>query len=61
MKTLITMLKAFWQDDSGLETVEYVTAGAVVVAGGAAAFLTMGTHVNRIGGLINAALALVVA
>lgn len=41
------MLKKFMLDESGLETVEWAIVGGVIVAVGAALFLTIGADVLR--------------
>lgn len=46
MKTLNTMLKAFWQEETGLTMVEYAVAGALVTLGAAAAFTSLGNAVE---------------
>lgn len=46
MKTLNTMLKAFWQEETGLTMVEYAVAGALVTLGAAAMFTTLGNNVS---------------
>ncbi|MGR9013173.1 MAG: Flp family type IVb pilin, partial [Gammaproteobacteria bacterium] len=38
MKTLNTILKAFWQEETGLTMVEYAVAGTLVTLGAVAAF-----------------------
>jgi len=52
MKTLNTMLKAFWQEETGLTMVEYAVAGTLITLGAAAAFTALGTAVTgRIGAI----------
>ena len=46
MKTLVNMLKAFWQEETGLTMVEYAVAGALVTAAAVTAFTTLGTNVT---------------
>jgi pilus assembly protein Flp/PilA len=46
MKTLSTLLKAFWQEESGLTMVEYAVAGSLITLGAAAAFTGLGTAVS---------------
>lgn len=46
MKTLNTMLKAFWQEETGLTMVEYAVAGTLITLGAAAAFGSLGTAVE---------------
>lgn len=46
MKTLSTMLKAFWQEETGLTMVEYAVAGTLVTLGAAAAFTDLGNAVE---------------
>ncbi|MBL6988020.1 MAG: Flp family type IVb pilin [Methylobacter sp.] len=46
MKTLNTILKAFWQEETGLTMVEYAVAGTLVTLGAAAAFTSLGTAVT---------------
>ena len=52
MKTLSTMMKAFWQEESGLTMVEYAVAGTLVTLGAAVAFTNLGgavtTQVGRL-------------
>ena len=45
MKTLSTMLKAFWQEESGLTIVEYAVAGALISAAAVTAFTNLGAAV----------------
>ncbi|MDD5036939.1 MAG: hypothetical protein PHE55_19610 [Methylococcaceae bacterium] len=45
MKTLINMLKAFWQEETGLTMVEYAVAGAVIALAAATAFTNLGKTV----------------
>lgn len=52
MKTLNTMLKAFWQEETGLTMVEYAVAGTLITLGAAAAFGTLGGAVTTQIGLI---------
>ena len=40
-------IKRFMQDESGLETVEWAIVGGVIVAVGAALFITIGQDVLR--------------
>jgi len=40
-------IKRFMQDESGLETVEWAIVGGVIVATGAALFITIGQDVLR--------------
>ena len=47
MKTLINMLKAFWQEETGLTMSEYAVAGTVVVVAGATAFTALGGGITR--------------
>ncbi len=44
---MISSIKRFMQDDSGLETVEWAIVGGIVVAVGAALFGTIGADVSR--------------
>ena len=46
MKTLSKMLKAFWQEESGLTMVEYAVAGTLITLGAAAAFSSLGEAVT---------------
>ena len=46
MKTLNTMLKAFWQEETGLTMVEYAVAGALITAAAAVAFTSLGAGVT---------------
>jgi pilus assembly protein Flp/PilA len=43
----MNMLKRFMLDESGLETVEWAIVGGVIVAVGAALFITIGQDVLR--------------
>jgi len=55
MKTLNTLLKAFWQDEAGLTMVEYAVAGTLITLGAAAAFTALGTAVTtQIGKIVTA-------
>ena len=40
------MLKAFWQEESGLTVVEYAVAGGLIAAAVVVAFRTLGQSVN---------------
>ncbi len=44
---MLNQIKKFMLDESGLETVEWAIVGGVVVAVGAALFLTIGADVNN--------------
>ena len=44
---MINAIKHFVQDESGLETVEWAIVGGVIVAVGAALFITIGQDVLR--------------
>ena len=44
---MINAIKQFVQDESGLETVEWAIVGGVIVAVGAALFITIGQDVLR--------------
>jgi len=44
---MLNQIKKFMLDDSGLETVEWAIVGGVIVAVGAALFLTIGADVLR--------------
>lgn len=46
MKTLSTILKAFWQEETGLTMVEYAVAGSLITLGAAGAFGTLGESVT---------------
>jgi len=46
MKTLNTLLKAFWQDEAGLTMVEYAVAGTLITLGAALAFTALGGAVT---------------
>jgi pilus assembly protein Flp/PilA len=48
---MLNQIKNFMLDDSGLETVEWAIVGGVIVAVGAAFFITIGGHVS--GGLLS--------
>jgi pilus assembly protein Flp/PilA len=52
MKTLSTMLKAFWLEETGLTMVEYAVAGTLITLGAAAAFTALGGAVTAQIGLI---------
>ena len=43
---MLNSIKSFMLDESGLETVEWAIVGGLVVAVGAAFFVTIGGHVN---------------
>ncbi len=45
MRNLMTAIRAFMRDESGLETVEYAIAGALIVAASVAAFTLLGQNV----------------
>jgi pilus assembly protein Flp/PilA len=44
---MLSSIKRFMLDESGLETVEWAIVGGVVVAVGAALFVTIGQDVSR--------------
>jgi len=44
---MISRIKRFILDESGLETVEWAIVGGIVVAGTAALFITIGVDVLR--------------
>jgi Flp pilus assembly pilin Flp len=44
---MLSQIKKFMLDDSGLETVEWAIVGGVIVAVGAALFITIGTDVKN--------------
>ena len=44
---MLNQIKKFMLDDSGLETVEWAIVGGVIVAVGAALFITIGQDVSR--------------
>ena len=44
---MLTSIKRFMLDESGLETVEWAIVGGVIVAVGAALFVTIGADVLR--------------
>ena len=44
---MLNQIKKFMLDDSGLETVEWAIVGGVIVAVGAALFITIGQDVLR--------------
>ena len=44
---MLNQIKKFMLDDSGLETVEWAIVGGVIVAVGAALFITIGGDVLR--------------
>ena len=44
---MISRIKGFVLDESGLETVEWAIVGGIVVAGTAAIFITIGVDVLR--------------
>ncbi len=43
MNKFINQVKVFWQDEDGLSAVEYVVAGALVIALLVGGFTTLGT------------------
>lgn len=47
MNTLKTTLLSLWRDDEGLTMVEYAIAGALIAAGCAAAFTSLGSAVSN--------------
>jgi pilus assembly protein Flp/PilA len=47
MKTLIKVIKAFWQEESGLTMTEYAIAGSLVTIVTAAAFTNLGNAIVR--------------
>jgi Flp pilus assembly pilin Flp len=49
---MLNQIKKFMLDDSGLETVEWAIVGGIVVAAGAAIFVTIGTNVGTALGLL---------
>ncbi|MCZ4373007.1 Flp family type IVb pilin [Vibrio diazotrophicus] len=46
MNKFIEQAKAFWQDEDGLSAVEYVVAGALVIAVLVGGFTTLGTTLS---------------
>jgi len=46
MKTLNTLLKAFWQEEAGLTMVEYAVAGTLITLGAVVAFTALGGAVS---------------
>ena len=44
---MLSSIKRFMKDESGLETVEWAIVGGIVVAVGAALFTTIGVDVSR--------------
>ena len=44
---MLSSIKRFMKDDSGLETVEWAIVGGVIVAVGAALFITIGQDTLR--------------
>jgi Flp pilus assembly pilin Flp len=44
MKTFIKVAKAFWNDEKGLEVVEYIVIGTFVVIATVLAYTTLGQH-----------------
>ena len=56
MKTLSKMLKAFWQEESGLTVVEYAVAGTLISLAVVGAFTNLGTAVTGRLAAITAAL-----
>ena len=49
---MLNQIKKFMLDDSGLETVEWAIVGGIVVAAGAAIFVTIGGNVKTALGLL---------
>jgi pilus assembly protein Flp/PilA len=45
---MLNQIKKFMLDDSGLETVEWAIVGGVIVAVGAALFITIGGNVKSV-------------
>jgi pilus assembly protein Flp/PilA len=56
MKTLNKMLKAFWQEESGLTVVEYAVAGTLISLAVVGAFTGLGAAVTTSIGRITTAL-----
>ena len=50
------MLKAFWQEESGLTMVEYAVAGTLVTLGAVTAFTNLGNAITTQIGLLVAAM-----
>ena len=49
------MLKAFWQEESGLTMVEYAVAGTLVTLGAVTAFTNLGNAITtQIGRIVTA-------
>jgi pilus assembly protein Flp/PilA len=46
MKTLSSLLKAFWQEESGLTIVEYAVAGGLISGAAVLAFTALGVRVT---------------
>jgi pilus assembly protein Flp/PilA len=53
MKGFMGAMKAFWNDEEGLTTVEYAVAGGVISAAVVGAFTALGGTVNSIITFIN--------
>ena len=47
MKTLSKILKAFWQEESGLTMTEYAVAGSLITLTAAVAFTNLGAAIVR--------------
>ena len=56
MNSLMTAIRAFMRDESGLEMVEYAIAGALITATAVAAFTLLGenvaTEINDLAGVV---------
>jgi pilus assembly protein Flp/PilA len=50
MRNLSKMLKAFWQEESGLTVVEYAVAGGLIAAAVVVAFRSLG---EKVGGVVS--------
>jgi len=56
MKTLSTTVKSFWNDEDGLEMVEYAVIGALILVGAITGFTAIGTSIKSTLATISGAL-----
>lgn len=54
MKSIREKLVALWKDEEGMEMVEYAIVGGLIVAVGAAVFITLGTNIAAVIGKLAA-------
>jgi pilus assembly protein Flp/PilA len=46
MNTLHNAIKSFWNDEDGLEMVEYAVIAALIIVAATTAFTTVGTNIS---------------